>query len=279
MAEILDTSPEFINYSKKGFLEVPVVRDQMWRGIYEAAHPAVFEAFYAGAPGHEGRKVLVRDLSRVQQLVTKAAPVTAKLIEEVEPAVRGVLELPDSPAPRHVLMVGPYSTNVLVGRLDGQVTLFHCLEWFTAEETARVLIAHEDTHAWHEIATGEGPPSGDDLAATAFYEGVAIHASRAVVPDRPADDYFWFGHAGFEDWLPWCTENREVLLGKFAEALDDPKAPENWFGGGFVDDNWRVGYYVADQLVGQLGLSLPELVRMGLAAGGAAVRAAALAKG
>ena len=275
MAEILDTSPEFVTFAKKAFLEVPAVREQLWRGVYEAAHPEVFEAFYADAPGHEGRKVLIRDLSRLQKQVTEAAPVIRRLVEEVEPAVRDLLELPDSPAPRHVLMVGPYSTNVLVGRLGGQVTLFHCLEWFTSEETARVLVAHEDSHGWQAIATGEGPAPADDLAATAFAEGFATQVSRAVVPDRPPDDYFWFGHGGFEDWLPWCEENRQVLLDKFAEALDDPKAAESWFGGGLVDGNWRVGYYVADHLVGGLGLSLPELARMGLQAGADAVRAAA----
>lgn len=277
MADILDTIPDFDVFAKKAFLEVPVMRDQMWRQVYEAGHREVFEAFYAGQPGTDGRKALVRELSRVQKLTRDAAPVMKELIEEVEPAVRGALGMPAEPSPGHVLIVGPYSTNVLVGRLAGRVTLFHCLEWFTSAEGARVLVAHEDAHAWHEIATGAGPAPAD-LAATAFYEGVASQVSRAVVPGRDEADHFWFGHAGFEDWLPWCREHRVELLELFAAALDDPEASERFFGAGLVKDHWRVGYYLADEIVGGLGMSLGDLARTDPAAGGSAVRQAVGAK-
>jgi hypothetical protein len=135
----------------------------------------------------------------------------------------------------------------------------------------RLLVAHEDTHAWHEIALGIAPPE-DDLAWLAFYEGMAVKATRAVVTGRPEEEYFWYGHGGFADWLPWCEEHRDDLLARFAADLDDPAAVETWFGSGLVDLHWRVGYYVADQLLRRLDRPLPELVQLSVAEGQAAIR-------
>ncbi|MBW3611857.1 MAG: LarC family nickel insertion protein [Actinobacteria bacterium] len=163
------------------------------------------------------------------------------------------------------------AVRLKVGRLGGEVTLFHCLEWFHDEKGMRLLIAHEDTHAWHEISLGAAPPE-DDAAWLAFYEGTAITATRAVVPGRPEEEYFWYGHGGFAEWLPWCEEHRGDLLARFAADLDDPAAVETWFGAGLVDNRWRVGYYVADQLVRQLDRPLPELVRMSVEQARAAIR-------
>jgi len=272
MADILDTSPAFEAFARAAFVESPVVREQLWKERYEAAHPEVFVAFYDGHGTTEGRSSVVRDLSTVRTRVRDAAPIERRLIEEVEPAVCETLGLASEPAPRHVLLVGSFSTDADVGRLDGAVTLFHCLEWFHAEEGMRLLIAHEDTHAWHEIALGLAPPE-DDAAWLAFYEGMAIAATRTVVPGRPPDDYFWYGHGGFADWLPWCEEHRDQLLDRFKTDLDDPVAVETWFGAGLVEGKWRVGYYLADQLVTRLDRPLPELVAMSVDEAKEAIRA------
>ncbi len=270
MARLLDITPTFDAFAGHAFLENPMVREQQWRDRYEQVHPDVFEAFYARQPSREGLSALVRDLSDVRQLVTSAAPVVKGLIEEVEPAVAGALGLRSTGLPRHVLMVGPMSTNALVGRLEGEVTLFHCLEWFTTTDGERVLVAHEDTHAFHEMALGQ--PAPEDATWTAFYEGLAIRASREVVPGRPEAEYFWYGHPGFPDWLEWCREQRGSLIQRFQEALDEPETTETWFGGGLVERRWRVGFFVADQLIGRLGLSLPELLAMSIAEGRTAIR-------
>ncbi len=273
MADIVDTSPAFDAFARVAFLESPAMRERLWIDRYEGAHPDVFAAYYDGHGTTEGRAGVVRDLSTVRTRVRAAVPVERRLIEEMEPAVQAALGLPASPAPRHVLLVGSFSTDADVGRLDDEVTLFHCLEWFHEEEGMRLLIAHEDTHAWHEIALGSAPPE-DDAAWLAFYEGMAIKATRTVVPDRPEVEYFWYGHGGFADWLPWCEEHRDDLLTRFADDLDDPAAVETWFGAGLVDNRWRVGYYVADQLVRQLDQPLPDLVAMSVDQGRSAIRAA-----
>lgn len=261
MARILDTSPAFENYARTAFLDPPALRESLWRERYEGAHPEVFEAFYADHADQSGRAALVRELSRVRQQARAAAPVVAGIIEEVEPRVAEILGLDAAAAPQHVLIVGPHTTNAVVGRLGDEVALFHCLEWFYTEEGARVLVAHEDTHALHEVSLGTRPP-GDDAAWVAFAEGLALAASRQVVPDRPEEDYFWYGYGGFEDWLPWCQEQRSTLLHRFASELDAPATAETWFGGGMVEGHWRVGYFVADILVGALGRPLPELAAL-----------------
>jgi len=270
MARIIDTTPAFDRYAKSAFLESPTMRAQRWAEEYEGAHPDVFEAFYAEQGQPERGNPLTRELSRVRAQAEEGAAATGKVIEEVELAVAEALGVPTSPSPVHVLMVGQFGANAVVGRLGGEVALFHCLEWFQSEEGTRVLVAHEDAHAWHEIVLGEPPPQ--DPAWMAFSEGMAIHASRTVVPDRPEYDYFWYGHAGFEEWLPWCEENRQRILELFQAALDDPEGAESFFGGGLVEGRWRLGYFVADEIVRGLGRPLPELATIGVDEARAMVR-------
>lgn len=273
VARILDTLPAFEEFARRSFVDSPVVREQRWREVYEGAHPDVFEAFYAAQGITEGRSAVVRELTIVRERVREGGPVLQRAIEELEPAVRDAMGVTAGPEPRHVLMVGPYSINVLVGRLGDDVTLFHCLEWFQSEEGSRVLVAHEDAHAWHEIALGQKPPE-DAAAWMAFSEGLATRVSRQVVPGRPDADYFWFGHEGFEDWLPWCQEHHGELLARFRDELDQPGTAEAFFGSGLVEKRWRVGYYLADVLVEGLGRPLPELTALTADEARAAIREA-----
>ncbi|MGI9032595.1 MAG: hypothetical protein ACR2HY_02710 [Acidimicrobiales bacterium] len=273
MAHIVDTIPAFEAFAKKANLETPIRRETLWKERYESEFPEVFEAFNAEHGSAEGRAALVKELGNVRRRVAEAGPVMRSAIEESDAALPRVLGLEPEPSPLHVLLVGSFATNAAVGRVGDDVAVFHCLEWFQSPEGARVLVAHEASHAWCEAATGEVFPE-DDAAALAFAEGVAIAASRAVVPDRPDDDYFWYGHPDVEHWLPWCREHRDELADAFASGLDDPETVEAFFGGGFVENQWRTGYFVADQIVRHLGLPLPELARMTVADGQAAVRAA-----
>jgi len=269
MAHILDTTPAFEAFARKAFLESPFLRETLWEQRYETAHPEVFAAFYAAESSVAGRGALVQDLSQVREVAKYAAPVMTSLIGEVEPVVADAMGMAGAPTPQHVLLVGPMSTSAAVGRLDGDVTLFHCLEWFNSEEGARVLVAHEDAHAFHQMRLEGSLPT--DAAWMAFYEGVAMQVSRAVVPGRAEEDYFWYGYAGFSKWLPWCQEQRGALEEGFAAALDDPEAGETYFGSGLVEGRWRVGFYLADYLVGGLGLSIPELISMTVEEGRAAI--------
>ncbi len=270
MARILDTTPVFAEFAKAAFLESPVMREQHWVERYEGAYRDAFDAFYGKQGEPERGNPLVRELSRVRQQAEEGAAATRAAIEEVEPALVDALGVAPTASPLHVLIVGRFTTNAAVGRIGGEVALFHCLEWFQSREGTQVLVAHEDTHALHEIALGTEPP--EDPVWTAFSEGMAIQASRAVVPGRPDDDYFWYGHAGFEDWLPWCREHRGEVLEAFRASLDDPEATERFFGSGLVEGRWRVGYFVADELVREMHLSLPELVTMDIEDGRAAIR-------
>lgn len=273
MARIIDTIPAFEAYARTAFLESSALREQQWQDRYEGAHAEVFVSFYAKEPGTAGRKALIRELSSLRQRVGEAGTAMTKILEEIDPQVQEALGVTATSSPVHVLIVGPSSTNAVVGRLGDDVALFHCLEWFRTVEGARILAAHEDAHAWHEIGLGEEPPTAD-AAWMAFSEGLAIHASRAVAPGFPDNDYFWFGYDGFEDWLAWCQERRDELIGRFTEALDDPAAVDTFFGAGLVDGAWRVGFFVADEVVKSLGATLPDLAAMSVAEGREAVRTA-----
>lgn len=271
MARIVDILPSFEEFARKTFVDSPMVREARWKDLYEGANPEIFEAFYAGQGDKVGKSAVVRELTIVRDRVTDGGPVLHRVIEEVEPAVRDALGLAPTPEPLHVLMVGPYSVNVLVGPMGDDMAVFHCLEWFQSEEGSRVLVAHEDAHAWHRIVLGTVPPA-DDAAWTTFSEGMATRVSREVVPGRPEEDYFWFGHEGFEDWLPWCVEHRDELVARFRDELDNEGTAETFFGSGLVEKRWRVGYYLADLVVAAMDRPLPELVALSVDEARAAVR-------
>lgn len=291
-SRILDTIPEFEKFARKAGLESPLIREQMWRDLYHDAHPEIFQAFFAEQSGREGMHAVVRELSKVRVRVKEAGPLMPQLINEVEPAVRSALGIDidaenmepagqngdglpgeqTGKSPLHILMVGTFSTNAFAGRLNDEVAVFHCLEWFSGSEPTRVLIAHEDTHAWHDLQLRDD--AREDLAWNAFREGLAIQVSRAVVPERPEDDYFWYGVAGFEDWVAECRNDEAKLLKKFKNALGDENSVDAFFGGGFVERKWRTGYFIADQLVGRLGRPTSELVKMSIEEGSRAIKEA-----
>src|SRR3712207_3454573 len=174
MPRMLDTLASFEAFARKAALETPFVREDLWKTKYEAAHPDVFEAFYETHGDPKGRAAVVRELARVKERVEQAGPVVRKAIGDVEAALPSLVDRPAEPTPLHVLMVGTLTTNAAVGRVGDDVAVFHCLEWFQNPEGTRILVAHETTHAWHEIALGTKPP--EDAAWTAFAEGVAIAA-------------------------------------------------------------------------------------------------------
>ncbi len=235
----------------------------------------MFAAFDQVVPdASSGVPAMVRELSDVRRRVREAAPQVTAMIEDIDHRLAELMGLPPEPSPLHVLMVGAFTTNSAVGRLHDDVTIFHCLEWFQSPEGTRVLVAHEGSHGWHELALerkGETAPE-DDMAWMVFSEGLATRISRAAVPDAPEIDYFWYGHPEAQEWLPWCEQHVDELRKHVWAALDIPEALDTFFGGGLVDGKWRVGYYLADQVVGGLGRSLPELAAMSVEEARQAVR-------
>lgn len=270
MPRILDTLSGFEVFARKAGLENPMTREMLWHDVYEGAYPEVFEAFTASVGTPQPAAGLVRELARVRERAEEGAPVIRQAIADTEKALPALLGVPEEPKPRHVLMVGTFTTNASVGRIDDEVAVFHCLEWFQSPDGARVLTAHETTHAWHEIALGTRPP--DDPAWTAFAEGLAIAASRQIVPGRPDLEYYWYGHGDVETWLEFCQERYGDLIQHFRASLDAPETAETYFGGGMIQGQWRVGFYLADKLVGSLGRPLSELVSLSVDDGRQAIR-------
>ena len=259
---LLDTIPSFLAYAKSAAPEAPWLREDLWEKQYHSAHPEVFKAYAAHqgepAPGH-----LSHRLYTVRQRVERAAPLWPSILDEAEPRVRAMLRAEDVLSPLHVLMVGTFTTNAFVGRLGSEPAVFWCLEWFSNPEAARVLVAHETTHAFHQELLGAAPPD-NDLAWTCLFEGLAVQASREAFPGRPEEEYFWYGMGRFEDWLTWCRERRADLLAMFRRALEeeDPGAVETFFEGGEVEGHWRTGFFVADHVVSALRRPLGELARL-----------------
>lgn len=273
MAQLVDTAPAFDAFAKAAALESPFVREQLWRDRYEAAHADIFAAFYSGDVSPRRPLLQLRELARVREQARDGSAALAPVIDEVDETVRVLLGAPTLPAPTHVLLVGGGTVNASVGRLDGDVAVFHCLEWFRSAEDWRVLAAHETAHAWHEILLGGSPPT-DDLAWTTFSEGFAVRASVEAVPDRPECDYFWYGHAGFDSWLAWCHEHHEELRAHLRDHLDDRAQANAMFGSERHQGHSRTGYFIAADLVTSTGMPLTELVRLSVPEGSELVRSA-----
>jgi hypothetical protein len=258
--------PEFEAFARKAGFESPFIREMLWLEIYRGAHPDVFAGLDKAVSGSSnGLPAMVRELSRVRARAKQASPVMRGIIEEVDPMLAEVMGLPAEPSPLHVLMVGGFTTNSAVGRVGDDIAVFHCVEWFQTANGARALVAHEATHAWHQLAlrqAGQTLPPDQDLAWTTFSEGLATQVSRAAAPHLPEVDYFWYGHPEGQDWLAWCEEHVAELRGHLLADRDLPGTAETYFGAGLVDGRWRVGYYVADRLVAGLGRTLPELVAL-----------------
>ena len=272
-----DTVPAFEAYARKAGLESPLRREMLWKDHYQAAHADVFKAFHEAVGRSEGGlAAMVKELSSIRNRVREAAPLMTSIIEELDPRLGELMGLPPEPSPVHVLMVGTFSTNALVARLGSDVAVFHCLEWFQTEEGTRVLVAHEGSHGWHELALERAGQTAmpDDMAWMVFSEGLATQVSRAAVPEADEIDYFWYGHPEAQGWLPWCQEHLDELRKHVRASLDIPEAVDTFFGGGLVDGKWRVGYYLADQVVGSLGRPLSELAALSVEEARAAVREA-----
>ncbi|MGH2773740.1 MAG: hypothetical protein ACRDIU_11475 [Actinomycetota bacterium] len=257
MARILDTIPDFVSFARKGGIESPLIRQQLHQEIYQAAHPEVFEAFFAEQPATEGLHALARELSKVRRRIDDAAAAMPGLIREIDPGVKEALGVESDREPLHVLMVGTFSTNAFVRKLGDDIAVFHCLEWWSGPQPTKVLIAHESAHAWHQIKMGKNPPP--DIAWTAFYEGLGVRASREVVPEADENEYFWYGVPGFEDWLDACRNIEPELLKLFSEALGSKEGSEAFFGSGLVHKLWRSGFYIADLLLQRLDLPVRDL--------------------
>jgi hypothetical protein len=275
IARIRNTIPAFEAFARKAGLESPLRRELLWKDHYQAANADVFRAFdeITGGAG-TGMAAMVRELSDVRKRVRDAAPLMSEMIEEIDPEVAGILGRAPSPSPVHVLMVGTFTTNSAVGRLGDDTAVFHCLEWFQSPEGTRVLVAHEGAHGWHEIALaerGESAPD-DDMAWMVFSEGLATLVSRAAVPGAEEVDYLWYGHPEAQGWLPWCQQHVDELRKHVRAALDIPEALDTFFGGGLVDGKWRVGYYLADQVVAGMGRSPAELAALSVEEARQAVR-------
>lgn len=275
MARLLDTTPDFVAYAKMAAPEAPWLRENLWEEHYRSVFAEVFEA-YAREQGNPDPKHLARRLYAVRERVEKAASLWPGILAEAEPRVRDLLDAGEVPAPLHVLMAGTFTTNAFVGRLGSDPAVFWCLEWFSSPDAARVLVAHETTHAFHQELLG-APPKDHDLAWTCLYEGLAIQTSRQAFPGRPEADYFWYGLASAgDDWVPWCQEHRSELFDRLRKAMsdEDPDAAGTLFAEGDVEGRWRTGYFLADQLVGGLSRPLADLARLDPDEAREAIRAA-----
>ncbi|HEX6539087.1 MAG TPA: hypothetical protein VF155_07905 [Candidatus Dormibacteraeota bacterium] len=270
---IIDTSQAFDTFAGEVELETPLVREVRWRDQYEAGYTEVFEAFYEAQGSRDRPAGMLHNLSRVRKHAREAAAALPEIIETVDEAVGRTLGFEPGDGPVHVLLVGTAGANAVVGRLGDETAVFHSLEWFQAPEPARVAVAHETAHGWHQKHLSEAPPA-NDAAWPVFEEGLAVQTSRAVVPGRPEDEYFWYGLEGFDHWAAWCADHAKKLRHRMHHALEDPSSLSQLFGSGAVEGHHRTGYHVADGLVAEMQRPLNELARLSPAEASAAIREA-----
>lgn len=271
MPRIIDTSKAFDAFAASVEMETPLIREMRWKETYEGGYPEVFDAFYTAQGSRDRPAGMLHNLSRVRRHAREAAAALPEIIEEIDAAVGKALGFEPGQGPVHVMLVGTAGANAVVGRLGDEMAVFHSLEWFQAPEPAKVAAAHETAHGWHQMHLTEEEPL-EDSGWPVFEEGLAVQTSRAVVPGRPEEEYFWYGLPGFEEWAKWCAEHATKLRHRLHHALEDPSKLGNMFGSGAVEGHHRTGYHVADALVAEMHTPLPELARMSPTDAASAIR-------
>lgn len=242
---------------------------QLWEELYEAKHPKVFRVYFS-APYWGRREELPKALRRYSEdikKINKAAKKAEELIPQItERALAAFAVGKDEVEIDVIAFVGTYGADGFGFPIAGRPTIFLALERLAEYEPNRMkaLIAHELSHGIH-IELGrkahpglfagivKDPLQFLKLAPGLFLEGLAVAASKRIVPDLEERTYLFYSP---EQW-EWCRANRAKLIELVLKDLDsqDQEAYYKFF------TTWeptkelpyhRTGYYLGYLVIEQL---------------------------
>jgi hypothetical protein len=254
---------------------------QLWQELYESRHAEVFQVYFS-RPYWGRREDLPEALKRYKEDIDgikKTAKEVTQLISQIAARAQTAFAISEDEIEMDVIaFVGAYYADGFGFPINGRMTIFLALERLAEYESdqMKALIAHELSHGFHmEIAKNSHPRLFAEimkdpaqllqLAPGLFMEGLAVAASKRIVPRLNERAFLFYGR---EQW-EWCQENRARLVklalkelenqgqDSYHKFLTTAKPQEEL---PYHRTGYYIGYLAIEQLLEQYGLrELAEL--------------------
>lgn len=258
--DVVDLSPRFLDFEKAAVGSSPDERFAIWKKRY---------GFAAVPPTPEGdamaRKLLDEAWPRYAQNLARLAEGAAAMRPDPVPLIGRVAMLLglDQPARMKLIAyVGMFENNAFTSFEEGGVPTL-ALPVESPPDRAMLLSAHEGTHAVHILTAKLSAGYERSIARIVFEEGLAMHASRALLPGHP-EPYYTEAEPGWHA----STQARIIpILGGIEPSLESKAIPDILrftFGKGsqgFQREAYAAGWAIIGQLLRD-GYSLAELARI-----------------
>lgn len=257
---IYDLAPKFLAFYERAQGTDPETRWALWQDLYNYA---------AVPPTPEGkqmaRRLLDDSFGRYPEVLDRIRAGAAGFQPPLEPLLEATcrqLEFDGDLEIHCTLYVGNLEMNAWAATVGGKAYVNFPLEW--PMTTAPWVIPHEFTHVLHSKLCND--PGGwlRSIGFTMMQEGLAIWASRFVVPGLPESPYI---SREEPDWLERCRAKEQAILTGIrpyvAEATNE--ALMRFLMGSGSTGETREAYYVGYRVVAQLiaeGRTLAELARI-----------------
>jgi hypothetical protein len=169
----------------------------LWEELYGGPHRAMLDCY----------REWFGDTVSVEEALPRYAAVAGDLEQrfaalDLDGGARAVAELLGTDgSERAIAFVAFFKANAWMDRFEGDATLFFALEADATESWHRLTGIHELTHLGHQRVAGPMPDG--DVPVLLLGEGVAIAATRRIVPGAPPEEHF---HV--EDYAAWEAECR-----------------------------------------------------------------------
>lgn len=261
--QLVDLTPRFLEFHQRAADETdPERRFELWKAHYD------FVALPPGLPDRDERARAMLDAAwdGYDKVLYRIRPGIAALSPAPEPVlaqVSALLEVDDQlPAITLLYYVGMLDGNAFFAPApdgSGLVALPAEME----PERRELSMAHEFAHAVHHSLSGLAMGPEGSVAGLVISEGIAMHATRALFPERA--DHHHLG--GSKEWQQRCNAKISVLLTELAGHLQDtgPESVNRLTMGQGLTGMEREAYCAGWHLVGRLltqGMTLAELARL-----------------
>ncbi|WP_281964294.1 hypothetical protein [Serinicoccus marinus] len=263
MLRVTSTVPQYL-----ALLDVaPGDRERAWVRGYEQAYADLFEMYYAGYGHRDGRPAAVALVPDLAPEISEREARALLALEHAASDFEGLGLLPGGTDLHVTLMVGTGHSNAWVRPVDGTPVLFVALELLPPEGYDDILVVHELVHVVQLQALlpalARRAELENHLGLRIWLEGLAVAATRKLLPDRPAHHYFFV--AGY-DWPEQCRAALPQIAPTLLRNLEVCDATLTYSFVGVTDGQaWpsRAGYWIGDQVVTEImqaGTELDELL-------------------